>query len=467
MGQSDNGRKASRRAIASWVLFDWAAQPWFTLVTTFVFGPYFTAHLAADPVTGQAEWGYAAAAAGFVIAALSPVLGAIADTSGARKPWVAGFSVMIVAGAVGLWFAVPGAEWAVAIALVAFAVGTIGAEFATVFTNAMMHDLVEERRLGRLSGNGWAVGYIGGLVSLMLMLAFFVGDPATGKTLLGATPVFGLSPQSFEGDRASGPFTAVWYLVFVLPLFLFTPDIPRRMGVMAALRPGLAELAATIKGLRQQANVARYLIANMIYTDGMVALMVFGAIYAASVFGWGTIQLGVFGITLLFVGIFGTFIGGWLDDRIGSKPVVMGSLLLLAFATAAFLSIDRESIFFVIPVAPPVPGDGLFASTGERFYLAVGVLIGLTVGPMQASSRTLLVRIAPLGKMTEYFGLYALTGKVTSFAGPLAVGTLTAASGSQRVGISVVVLFFIVGAAILAGVRPERAAVSAGSAASR
>ena len=201
-------RKASRRAVGSWLLFDWAAQPWFTLVTTFVFGPYFTTRLAADPVSGQALWGYAAAAAGLVIAACSPILGAIADTSGARKPWIAGFSVMIVAGSVGLWFAAPGVEAAIAIALVAFAVGTIGTEFATVFTNAMMPDLVEEHRLGRLSGTGWAVGYVGGLVSLLLMLGFFVGDPETGKTLLGTAPAFGLAPERYEGDRASGLFTA-------------------------------------------------------------------------------------------------------------------------------------------------------------------------------------------------------------------------------------------------------------------
>ena len=448
-------------------MFDWATQPWFTLVTTFVFGPYFAARLAADPVHGQALWGYAAAAAGLVIAACSPILGAIADTSGARKPWIAGFSVMIVLGSVGLWFAAPGAGWAIVIAIVAFAVGTIGTEFATVFTNAMMPDLVEEHRLGRLSGTGWAVGYVGGLVSLVLMIGFMVGDPATGKTLLGVAPAFGLAPERYEGDRASGLLTAVWYLVFVIPLFLFTPDVPRRMGVAAALRPGLRELAATLRGLRHDTNAARYLIANMIYTDGMVALTVFGAIYAASVYGWTSIELGLFGIVIIFAGIFGSFIGGRLDDRIGPKPVVIGSLVILALATAAILSIDATRIFFVIPATPPSVGDGLFASTGERVYLMLGVVIGFTVGPMQAASRTLLVRVAPRGKMTEYFGLYALTGKVTSFIGPLAVGALTSISGSQRIGISIVVLFFVVGAVLLAGVRPVRDEVSAGNAASR
>jgi UMF1 family MFS transporter len=149
-----------------------------------------------------------------------------------------------------------------------------------------MPDLVPEARLGRLSGTGWAVGYVGGLVSLLLMIGFLVGDPVTGTTILGTAPAFGLDPGRFEGDRASGLFTAAWYLVFVVPLFLFTPDVPRRMSVAAALRPGLRELAATLRGLRRDANAARYLIANMIYTDGMVALTVFGAIYAQSVYGW-------------------------------------------------------------------------------------------------------------------------------------------------------------------------------------
>ena len=236
-------RKASRRAVGSWLLFDWAAQPYFTLITTFVFGPYFAARLAANPVEGQALWGYAAAAAGLVIAIFSPALGAIADTMGARKPWIAGFSVMLAAGSVSLWFAAPGVENAVTIALIAFAMGTIGAELATVFTNAMMPDLADENRLGRLSGTGWAVGNIGGMICLILILGFFVGDHATGRTILGLTPVFGLDPAHYGGDRATGPFTAVWYLVFVTPLFVFTPDAAKRMSAAAALRPGLGNSA--------------------------------------------------------------------------------------------------------------------------------------------------------------------------------------------------------------------------------
>lgn len=467
MADEAGGRKAPRAAIASWLLFDWAAQPWFTLVTTFVFGPYFAARLAADPVQGQASWGYGAAVAGLVIAILSPVLGAVADASGSRKPWIAGFSVMIVVSAGALWFASPGAEGAVALALVAFVLGTVGAEFATVFTNAMMPDLVDESRMGRLSGTGWAVGYVGGLVALMLMLGLFVADPVSGRTLLGVPPLLGLDPRTYAGDRAAGPFTALWYLVFVLPLFLFTPDVPRRLPVAAAVRPGLAALRGTLGGLRHNPNLARFLAANMVYTDGVNALAVFGAIYATSVFGWSTIEIGLFGVLLIVCGIAGSYAGGRLDDRIGAKRVVVGAVLLLAAASVAMLSIDGERILFVIPVAPPIAGDGLFASAGEHAFLLLGVGIGLSVGPVQAASRSLLTRIAPPDRMTQHFGLLALSGRVTSFAGPLAVGLLTTVSGSQRIGISILVAFFLGGAALLAGVHPGRDGVNAGSGASR
>ena len=449
-------RKASRRAVGSWLLFDWATQPFFTLVTTFVFAPYFAARVAANPVEGQALWGYATAAAGLVIAVFSPMLGAVADAMGARKPWIAGFSVMLCAGSFALWFAAPGVESAVTIALVAFAIATIGAEFATVFTNAMMPDLVDENRLGRLSGTGWAVGYVGGLISLIIVLGLFAGDAASGKTLLGLTPVFGFEAQRFEGDRASGPLTAIWYVVFVLPLFLFTPDVPRRSNLSTALRTGLRDLRETFASLRRHANAFRYLIANMIYTDGMVALTVFGGIYAAGTFGWSLTELGLFGILLIIFGTIGALVGGRLDDSRGPKWVVQVTLIMLIVAIIGILSIDESHVAFFIPVAPPAPGDGLFASAGEKAYLVLGVLIGLAVGPLQAASRSLLCRVSPRERMTQFFGLYALTGKATSFVGPFLVGLVTTVSASQRIGISVLVIFFAAGLIMMQSVSAER-----------
>ena len=453
----NNGRRASRSAVGAWLMFDWAAQPHFTLITTFVFAPYFAARVAETPVAGQALWGYATAAAGLAVALFSPVLGAIADAGGPRKPWIAAFSLLLIAGAASLWFAVPGAEAAVTIALVGFAIATIGAEFATVFTNAMMSDLVDESRLGRLSGTGWAIGYAGGLLSLVLVLGFLVANPESGRTLLGIAPILGLDPATFDGDRAAGPFTALWYAVFVLPLFFLTPDNERRLRLRLASRVGIGKLRKTIFSLRRHSNVALYLLSHMIYADGLVALFAFGGIYAAGTFGWTSFELGLFGILLTITGTIGAVIGGRLDDRYGPKPVIAVALLLLILTSVAILSIDPTHVGFVVEVAPATEGDGLFASAGEKVYLGLGALIGALAGPLQSASRSLMARIAPAGRATEFFGLYALSGKVTSFAGPLAVGALTAISASQRVGISVLVAFFAVGGGLLFGVRPERA----------
>ena len=455
-GRLPGGRRASRRAVGSWLMFDWATQPHFTLITTFVFAPYFASQVADTPVSGQALWGYATGIGGFAIAIFSPILGAVADAGGGRKTWIAVFSVLLVFGAAMLWFAVPGGEIAIAISLIGFGIATIGAEFATVFTNAMMSDLVDDSRLGRLSATGWAVGYAGGLVSLVAVLGFLVANPQNGLTVFGVPPILGLDSASFEGDRASGPFTALWYAIFVLPLFLFTPDVPRCSRLSAAVRTGLGNLRSTLLSLRHHRNVALYLLAHMVYADGLVALFAFGGIYAAGTFGWSSFELGLFGILLTITGTIGAVIGGRLDDRYGGKNVIGIALGLLILASVGILSIDRDHIGFVFQVAPSGQEDGLFSSVGERLYLAIGALIGALAGPLQAASRALMARISPAGRPTEFFGLYALSGKVTSFAGPLAVGVLTAVADSQRIGISILVVFFAFGAVLLIGVRPVR-----------
>ncbi len=448
--------EAGRPAILGWVLFDFATQPVFTLITTFIFAPFFAAQLAATPVEGQALWGFATGAAGLVIALLSPVLGAVADAAGRRKPWIATFSVLVLLGCFALWFAVPGAEYAVPLAMVAFAVATIGAEFAGVFTNAMMPTLVPPGKLGRLSGTGWAMGYVGGLISLALILAFFVASPETGTTLAGLAPAFGLDATSFAGDRAAGPFSALWYLVFVLPLFLFTPDAPRLEPVAAAVKTGISNLKRTILSVTSHGNVFLYLIAHMIYADGLVGLFAFGGIYATGIFGWSTTEIGAFGILLTITGALGAFIGGRLDDRLGPKTVVLGALAGLILASAGVLSTTADSILFGVAVGPPVAGDGLFAARAEQFYLLCGVLIGAVAGPLQAASRTLLVRVSPAENITQFFGLYALAGKVTSFLCPVLVGAVTALAASQRAGMSVLLVFFVAGAILLAMVKVPR-----------
>src|SRR5712672_4077819 len=399
MAVSDTGSAGLQRiyprcaAVVSWIFFDWAAQPYFTLITTFVFAPYFTTHVASDAASGQALWGFATAAAGLMIAAMSPVLGAIADASGRRKPWIAAFGALLVIGSGLMWFGKPGDAGVIPPLLLAYGVATIGVEFATVFNNAMMPTLVPPERIGRLSGTGWATGYVGGIVSLILVLGFLAANPETGRTLFGLAPLFGLDPVTHQGDRITGPLTGIWFMIFVLPMFLLTPDYPAKRPVRAALRAGLSELKQTLGELPQRKSLAAFLLANMIYTDGLVSLFAFGGIYAAGTFGWHTLQIGSFGILLAIAGTFGAWLGGKLDDKLGPKRVISGSLLILLLSVIAILLVDKDSILFV-RVAAPVPGGPLFSGAAERAYLVLGFLIGAAGGPLQGASRTLLFDMA-------------------------------------------------------------------------
>ncbi|NVN85688.1 MAG: MFS transporter [Rhodopseudomonas sp.] len=441
-----------RRAVVGWILFDWAAQPYFTLITTFIFAPYFVTHVAPDPATGQSIWGFATAASGIVIALASPVLGAIADASGRRKPWIAAFGLMLVIGSCLMWFGKPGDTGAILPLLIAFGIATIGVEFATVFNNAMMPHLVPPDKIGRLSGTGWATGYVGGILSLVLVLGFLAASPETGRTLFGLKPLFGLDPMSHQGDRITGPLTAIWFVIFVLPMFVFTPDFPAKLAAGAAVREGVRELRETLRELPRHRSMAAFLLANMIYTDGLVSLFAFGGIYAAGTFGWQTIQIGSFGILLAIAATFGAWLGGKLDDALGPKRVIAGSMLLLLVSIIGILLVDPGHILF-IAVPPPRPGGALFASPAERAYLLLGCLIGIAGGPLQAASRTLLIHMAPKDRIAQYFGLFALTGKVTSFIGPLLIGVITAITASQKAGMAVLVLWGIGGLVLLGRVR--------------
>ncbi|WP_316159233.1 MULTISPECIES: MFS transporter [unclassified Bradyrhizobium] len=454
-GTADGRVYPGRAAVVSWIFFDWAAQPYFTLITTFVFAPYFAAHVAPDAASGQALWGFATAAAGIVIALLSPVFGAIADATGRRKPWIAAFGAMLVIGASLMWIGRPGAPELIPPLLAVYVIATIGVEFATVFNNAMMPTLVPPERIGRLSGTGWATGYVGGILSLVIVLGFLAANPDSGRTLFGFKPLFGLDPVSHEGDRISGPLTGLWFIVFVLPMFLFTPDFPARHRLGAAVREGIGQLKETLRSLPQQRDVAFFLLANMIYTDGLVSLFAFGGIYAAGTFGWNTIQIGTFGIILAAAGTFGGWLGGKLDDFLGPKRVIAGSMTLLLLAIIAILMVSRDSVL-LIAVTPAVPGGPLFASLPERAYLLLGCIIGACGAPLQAASRSLLIRMVPKERVAQYFGLFALTGKVTSFIGPLLIGTITAVTASQKAGMAVLVPFFAVGLVLLARVNSDR-----------
>jgi UMF1 family MFS transporter len=450
--------QASRLGQFSWALFDWANQPFFTVVTTFIFAPYFANVVVGGPVQGQTAWAFTQSTAGILIAVLSPFLGAMADAGGRRKPYVFAFELLLAAGCAALWWAYPGrpdlAEpigWAIIVA-------TVGAEMSIVFNNAQLPNIVLPERMGRLSGFGWGLGYVGGLIALFIVLA--VSLPAIfGLAPTNDHPLFGLDAASHELERLTGPASSLWLIVFVLPMFLFTPDHPKPHPVpmLEAARQGGVSLLATLRRLRHYGNALIFLIAFMLYNDGLAAIIAFGGVYASATFGWNTTTLGIFGIILTVFAIPGAFLGGRLDDRLGSKRTVQLATFGVILATIGIVSITADRVLFFVPVEAPGANRGLFGSAQEKLFMAFALLLGFCMGPMQAASRTLVGRLAPLGMSGEFYGLFALSGRATAWMAPLAIGVVTAATQSNRLGVTCVLVFLVLGFALLWPVREARA----------
>ncbi|AWM26988.1 MFS transporter [Sinorhizobium fredii] len=440
--------KTTRLGIAGWMLFDWAAQPFFTVITTFIFAPYFVSRLTTDHAAGQALWGYTLAVSGIFIAVLSPVLGAIADATGPRKPWIAFFAAIKVFSLAMLWFAVPGSP--LIYPAIFLALATVAAEFSIVFNDSMMPRLVDEKEVGRISNIAWGLGYLGGMIVLITVVALLAGNPATGKTALGLDPLFGLDPAKGEDARITGPISALWYLVFILPMFLFTPDAGKAtMSLGKATARGLGELRGTLRELRERAGILRFLIARMIFQDGVNGLLALGGTFAAGMFGWQTMELGLYGIILNVVAIGGCLYASRLDTRLGSKRIVVASLICLTVATLGIVSTGPGFTLFGLVALPSVDSGGLFGTAAEKAYILYGLLVGIAFGPVQASSRSYLARSVSPDEAGRYFGLYALSGRATSFLAPASVATITLTTGSARIGMMALVAFLAVGLVLL------------------
>ncbi|MDE2913403.1 MAG: MFS transporter [Paracoccaceae bacterium] len=436
-------RVTNWKAVWSWMLYDWAAQPYHTLLVTFIFAPYFTSAVVGDPVKGQVIWGYTVATAGILVAVVAPILGAVADAVGPRRPWIFLFSAFHVAGAFALWWAVPGMD-GVTLVLVAFAIGLIGVEFTQIYTNAMLPDLVPQRQVGLISGWGWATGYGGGLLSLLIML-LLLAENAAGVTLLGNPPAFGLDASAREGTRSVGPLSAAWYVLFMIPFILFVPDKSRRPQSGDAIRRGLASLVRTIRTLPKRVSYSCFLAASMFYRDALVGIFSFGGIYAAGVLGWSIIQIGTFGILGTLSGFAFCYVGGFADRRYGPKPVIVTCIVTLALVCTLIVGTSRTAIFGVA-LAPQ-------SSLPDVLFMVCGAIIGAAGGVLQAASRTLLVHQTDTGNMAESFGLYALAGKATAFIAPFSIAVFTEMTGSQRLGVIPVVVLFLIGLVLLLPVK--------------
>ena len=414
-GGEGAGRR--RRALVAWCIYDWANSAYPTVVVTFIFAAYYTTTLAESPEAGTAAWGTAIALSGLGVALLAPILGAVADQGGRRKPWLGAFTLLAVICAAALWWVEPDPAFAL-LALVLVGLGNAAFELGQVFYNAMLPDVADEAHLGRVSGWAWGLGYAGGLVCLALALVLFVRAEA---------PVFDLDRGAAEQVRAIGPFVALWFALFALPLFLFTPDGAAR-GVPAgrAIRRGLGALLATLRALPRHGQIGRFLLARMIYTDGLNTLFAFGGIYAAGTFGMSFEEILIFGILLNVTAGLGAAGFAWVDDIFGAKPTIMVALLGLTLFGGLILLV-----------------------TSKTWFIALGCAIGVFMGPAQAASRSLMARLAPAEVRSEMFGLYALSGKATAFVGPLLVGWVTVWADSQRAGMATIPIFFLVGMVLL------------------
>lgn len=433
----------SRRRIWGWWFYDWASQPYPTLLMTFIFGPYFAqvaadsyaaGGLAAEPAKAAAQslWGLGLGLSGVAIAILAPVLGGVADQTGRRLPWVWGFSIPYMLGAAGLWWLTPDGS-GLYLAVTLFGLGVIGMEFTAIFTNAMLPTLGPQQAIGRISGTGAAFGYAGGVVALILMIAFFAeGD--NGLTLLGHAPAFGLDASAREGTRFVGPFTAAWYALFMIPFLLWVREAP---STGARLQPGraLSDLRRLVAGLPKRPSLLSWLGSSMLARDGLNGLYAFGGIYAATVLDWPVVLIGVFGIISAVAAAIITWAGGLADSRFGPKPVIVGSTVVLIAVCMIVVGMDRTQIFgFGLTEGSRLP-DGLF--------MACGIAIGGAGGVLQAAARTMMVRHTTPERASEAFGLYALSGKATTFLAPLSIAAVTAMTGSQRAGISPLIVMFI------------------------
>ncbi|WP_151718211.1 MFS transporter [Gemmobacter serpentinus] len=446
-----------KRRIWGWFFFDWASQPYNTLLLTFIFGPYFAevarAHYAtlgmapdAAAAEAQALWGYGQTISGVIIALLAPILGAVADGSGRRMIWIWVFSACYVIGAFGLWYLMPEAPMLM-LAIACFGIGLIGMEFATIFTNALMPSLGTHEEMGAISGSGFAFGYAGGVLALVIMLLFFAESGSTGKTLIGLDPGFGwLDGATREGTRAVGPFTAIWYVIFMVPFFLWVKE-PRQTGSRRPLKQSLADLGALLKSLPTRKSLFAYLMSSMFYRDSLNALYGFGGVYASGVLGWSVTQIGIFGIIGAIAGALATWIGGKVDTLRGPKPVIVTSVWVLIVVCAVIVGMSREQIFGM----ELSPGS----SIPDVIMYACGILIGAAGGTVQAASRTMMVFHTTPERATEAFGLFALSGKATAFIAPLAIAIASDLSGSQRIGVAPLIGLFLFALILLIWVKPN------------
>ncbi len=439
--------------VRAWALWDWGSAAFNAVVTTFVFSTYLASQLFVDPAIVEAAAGndndpalqaalalnttvisWALTIAGVVIALLAPILGQRSDGSGRRKLWLAINTGLVVAAMAAMFFVAPVPSY-IYLGAALLAVGNIFFEFAAVNYNAMLVQVSTPSTVGRVSGFGWGMGYVGGIVLLVVLLVLFIQNFGAD----GANGLLGV-PSGGDGGALDIRFailaSAVWFAIFAIPVLRKVPEIPaRERENRVSFFGSYAQLWATVRRLaKKNPNVLLFLLASAVFRDGLAAVFTFGAIIAAVVFGFSSAEVLYFAVAANVGAGIGTFIGGWLDDRFGAKNVIIGSLIGLIIAGSAVLFIgDSKAGFWV-----------------------AGLFLTLFVGPVQAASRSFLARITPPGREGEIFGLYATTGRAVSFLAPGLFSIIVGLTADTRFGIIGIVLVLLAGLLLMIPVRAKQ-----------
>jgi UMF1 family MFS transporter len=429
----------------AWAVFDGARSPYNVLVNIFVFSAYFSTVVIPDPVRGQAMWSFVTSTAALIVALTAPVLGAIADAGGRRKPWLVATIVIGIPSMLTLWYATPGMTsglWIIVLALIG---GAVFFEHSAIFLNAMLPNIAPPERIGFLSGAGLALANVFGIVLFLFFLFAWSWNPQ---------PLFGLDPAAHEPERAVGILAALAIAVFGLPLFFFTPDSPStRRSIPDAVRHGIGSLVATVRKIREYRNAATFLLSRVFFYEGFIVLMLFTGVFAAGILHWTATMLIVEGlINSVAAAVAGVF-AGWLDTRIGSKQSTIVFVAGCLLANLILCSVTPGMVFF-IPIDPAATATGgLFPTLPDKVFLVTQCSIAFLVTGGMVTGRAMMAKLAPPTMLNEFFGLFAMSGTATSFVGPASIGILTTIFHSQRAGVAVGLVFLLAGLLILFKVR--------------
>lgn len=440
----------------SWALFEFARNPYFMLIVTYIFPPYFAQFVIGDPVQGQAAVSEATKWAGVIGALTAPILGAMMDRGGARKPLMAVFIAMLVVSGAGLWWSLPGgAGLGVAGTMSFLVLGFVGYTYSELTHNAMLRSAGRPESLSQISGAGIGLGQLSSALCLVGIVVLF----SAAKELGGAEGGFAL-------QRGTGPFVAVWLLVFVLPFFLFMPDGKPEGGAWAGAakkvfsKNGKLDPIGAIFGcfsyiaglFRTYPETMKYLLACLIFKDGITALLALGGVYSSGVLGWNVAEGGLYGIwASIFGAIGGLWLAGLLDRNLGPRRSIMLQLALLCICVVIALGITKNSIFYgVINTDFSVYDSKLpFHAMSDWVYLGVIAIIAMLAAANISTARYMMITLAPKERVSEFFGLFALSATATVWLGPLLTEYATRISGDQRIGFSPVLFLLAVGLALM------------------